>query len=109
MTARRRQLLLRQHLADSEKHELLVLQPHELHPTEADSRAAAVVIGEDDLIGRQRHSEAIRKDHERARRAVPDDAKRRWPVALPQENRGRGKLDEERDVQQPTDATIPAT
>jgi len=108
VTPSRRELSLREQFPNPHEHQLSFFRSHELHPAESHPGVAAAIVGKDDLIGRQRHSEAIRKDHERARRAVSDDAKRRRPVALPQENRGRGKFDEERDVLQPTDATIPA-
>jgi hypothetical protein len=38
----------------------------ELHPAKPDSSVTAGVIGEDDLVRRQRHPEPVREEHERA-------------------------------------------
>jgi hypothetical protein len=54
----------------------------------------AGIVGEDDLIGRQRHAEAVRKEDERTWGAISDDRKRRRPVLFPQQGRRRRKVDE---------------
>jgi hypothetical protein len=47
----------------------------ELHPAKPDSSVTVGVVGEDDLVRRQRHPKAIREDHERARRTVSNNPK----------------------------------
>ena len=58
----------------------------------------AGIVGEDNLIGRQRHSEAIWEKDEGAWRAVSNNRKCRCPVWLPEEGRRRYEVDEQRTV-----------
>ena len=98
MTPSRRELILWKQFANPDGHQLSVLPPDELHPTEFDAGMTAGVVGEDDLIGRQRHSEAVREENEGAWRPVSDNWKRRNSVSFPQEGRRCREVDEQRNV-----------
>ena len=95
MTPSRRKLIFGQQFADAEEHQLSALQSDELHPAEPDTDMPSGFVGEDDLIGRQRHAEAVWEQHERAGRSVSDDWERRCPVRFPQQSRRRGEVDQE--------------
>jgi hypothetical protein len=109
VTAGGRELIFREQLTKPHEDQPLPFQPDEPHPAKFHSSVTARVVGENDLIGRQRHPKTTRKDDEGARRTVADDWKRRGPVLLSQQSRRRGKIDEDVEVRQLTDATIPAT
>lgn len=63
-TLRRKQLLWLK-IVDSVEDQVAVLDSLEAHSTEANAGPAARVIGEDDLIGWQRHLPAVREDNKR--------------------------------------------
>ena len=96
VTARRRELILWNQLANPYEQQLSIFRSDILHPAEPHSSVTAGVIDEDDLVGRERHPEAVREEHERARRTVTDDPKRRDPVVLPEDRRRRREVDEQR-------------
>ena len=73
MAACRRQLILRQQLSNSHEYQVSFLQSDELHPTEPDPDVTVRIVSKDNLVGRQRDPEAIRKKHERAWRTVSDN------------------------------------
>ncbi len=98
MTAIGRELILREKLANSHEYQVSFLRSDELHPAKPNSSVTASVISEDDLVRRQRHPEAVREEHERARRTVSDDPKRRDPVVLTEDRRRRREVDEQRNV-----------
>jgi len=98
VTTSGRKLIRWEHLANSHEHELSLFRSDELHPAESDASVTAGVIGEDDLVRRQRHPEAVGEEHECAWWAVPNNRKRRDPVALPEDRRGRREVDEQRNV-----------
>ncbi len=75
MTARRRELVLRKQFTNAYERQLAVFQSDELHPAKTNARVTISIVREDNLIGRQRHSDASGKNHERARRSVSDDRK----------------------------------
>jgi hypothetical protein len=91
-----RQLILWEHLANSDEHEVLLCGSDEVHPTEPNAGVTASIVGGDDLIRRQRHPEAVRKEHERARRAVSDDPERRCPIDFAEDRRRRNEVDQQR-------------
>jgi len=94
VTTSRRELILWEQFTNPYEHQVSVFRSDEPHPAKPNSGATAGVVGEDDLIGRQRHSEAVREKDEGARWAVSDNRKRRSPVLLPEERRRRGEVDE---------------
>jgi hypothetical protein len=98
VTTSGRKLILWEHLANPHEHQDSLFRSDELHPAKPYSSMTAGVIGEDDLVRRQRYPEAVRKEHERARWAVSDNWKRRDPVVLPEDRRRRREVDEERNV-----------
>ena len=98
MTTSGRELILREQLSHPHEHQLSLFRSHEPHPAKANPGAAAGIVGEDDLVRRQRHPEAVREEHERARWAVSDNPKRRDPVGLPEDRRRRREVDEQRNV-----------
>src|SRR5688572_22404289 len=98
VTTSRRQLIFWEQLANPHEHQVSLFRSDELHPAKPDSRVTAGVIGEDDLVRRQRHPEALREEHERARRTVTDNPKHRNPVAFPDDRRGSREVDEQGNV-----------
>jgi hypothetical protein len=56
------------------------------------------IVGEDNLISRQRHSEAMWEMDEGARRTVSNNRKYRCPVWFPVEGRRHDEVDEQRTV-----------
>src|SRR5688572_20045041 len=98
VTTSRRQLIFWEQLANPHEHQVSLFRSDELHPAKPDSSVTAGVIGEDDLVRRQRHPEAVRKEHERARWTVPDNPNHRDPVGLAENRRGCGEVDEQRNV-----------
>lgn len=98
MTASGRELILWEQLENPHEHQLSLFRSDELHPAKPNSSVTAGVIGEDDLVRRQRHSEAVREEHERARWTVSDNPKRRDPVVLPKDRRRCREGDEQRNV-----------
>ena len=95
MTPRRRELIFGQQFANAEEHQLSALQSDELHPAESDADMPPGFVGEDDLIGRQRHAETVREQYERAGRSVSDDWELRRAVLFPQQRRRRDEVDQE--------------
>ena len=55
MTASRRELMFRKQFTNPDEDQESFLPSDERHPAELDSGVTAGVVGEDDLIGRQRH------------------------------------------------------
>ncbi len=108
VTAGGREPILREQLTKPHENQLLPFQPDEPHPSKGHARVATRVVRGNDLIGRQRYPKAARKDDEGARRAVAGNRKRRRTVPLAQESRWGGKINEDGDVRQLADATIPA-
>lgn len=100
MTPRGRELILGKQIANPHEHEVSFFQSDELHPAKSDSRTTAGVIGKNDLVRRQRHSEPVWEVHERARWTVADDPKHRDSVALLHDRRGRHEVDEQGKVVQ---------
>ena len=98
MTASGRELILWEQLANPREHQVPLLRSDELHPAEPDASVTASVIGEDDLVRRQRHPETVREEYECARWAVSDNRKRRDPVVLPEDRRRRREVDEQRNL-----------
>ena len=98
MTASRRELLLWEQFANPYEHQASLFRSDEPHPAKPHSGVTAGIVGEDDLIGRQRHFEAAREEDEGAWRAVADNRKRRNPVLFAQEGRRRREVDEQRNV-----------
>ena len=94
MTTSRRELTLWEQFTNPYEDQASLFRSDEPHPAKANSGVTVGIVGEDDLIGRQRHSEAVRKEDEGARWAVSDNRKRRSPVLLPAEGRRRGAFDE---------------
>lgn len=56
------------------------------------------VVGDDDLVGGQRHSDAAWKDDERARRPIANDRELREEVWLATEHGVGRELDQQGDV-----------
>jgi hypothetical protein len=84
VTAGWRELFLREEFPNPDEHEMDPLQPYELHTAKADARVAVGVVGEDDLVSRQRHSElVIGEEYERPRGTISDNPKPRDPILLP--------------------------
>jgi translation initiation factor 1 len=75
VTASGGELILWVQLANPQEYQLAPFQSDELHPAKPDSGVAARVIGIDDLVGRQRHPEALGEDHECPRWTVADNRK----------------------------------
>ena len=98
MTTSRRELILWDQFTNPYEHQASLFRSHEPHPTKANSGVTAGIVGEDNLIGRQRHSEVIREEDEGAWRAVSNNRKCRYPVWLPEEGRRRREVDEQRNV-----------
>ena len=98
VTARRRELILRQELTNSHERQASFLQTDQLHPSESNPHVSIGVIREDDLVGWQRHAQSVWEHDERAWRAVSDDWKRRRTIPFTQERRGRCEGDEQWDV-----------
>jgi hypothetical protein len=98
VTASRRELIFRKQLPNPHEQQAAFFRADEPHPAKADSGVAARIVGEDDLVGRQRHSKAVWKQHEDAWRAVPDNRKRGRPVLLPEERGRSHERDEQRCV-----------
>ena len=98
MTPSRRELILRKQFSNPDEHQATLLQSDELHPTKSDLCVTTGIVGEDDLIGRQGDSEAVREEDEGAWRPVPDNRKRRRPVRFPQKEGRRREIDEQRNV-----------
>jgi len=94
VTASRRELILSVQFANPYEHEASIFGTDEPHPSKSNSGVAVGIVGEDDLIGRQRHSETVREEDEGAWWAVSDDRKRRNAVLLQEEGRWLGELDE---------------
>jgi hypothetical protein len=94
VTASRRELILRIQLAKPDEHEVSIFGSDEPHPTKPNSDVTVRIVGEDDLIGWQRHPETIREQHKGAWWTVSDNRKRRHPVFLQQEGCWLGELDE---------------
>ena len=94
MTSRRRELIVREQVADPDEHQLPVVHADEVHAAKPDPCPIAGIVGEHDLVRWQRYPEAGREVHERARRTVADDWQHRFPVALPQDGRWPGEVDE---------------
>ena len=82
VTTIRRELFLWEQFANPDEHQVSLLRSDELHPAKAYSSVTDRIIGEDDLIRRQRYPEAVRENHERARWTVSDNGQRRDPVLL---------------------------
>jgi len=95
VTSIRGQLIRGKHLTNPDEHQVSLVRSDELHPAEPHSSVAVGVVGVDDLVRRQRHSEAGREEDECAWRAVADDRQRRDPVLFPEDRRRRGEVDEE--------------
>ena len=93
----RGQLVLGEQLAHSPEHQLALVRAGELHPAKPDARTTAGIVGEHDLVRWQRHPQAVREHHERARRSVAENPKPRDPVALAEDARGRREVDEQRN------------
>ena len=73
-----------------------VLQSDEPHSTESDTHAIVALIGEHDLVRRERHSQAVREHHERTRGTVADYRELRRPVCFSKEGRRCGEFDDQR-------------
>ena len=95
MTPSRRELILRKQFSNPDEHQATLLQSDELHPTKPDLCVTTGIVGEDDLIGRQRHLDAVREEDKSARGAVADNRKRRRPVFFAQQGGRRREVDEE--------------
>ena len=80
MTASRRELILRVQFANPYKHEPSTFGSDEPHPAKSNSDVSVGIVSEDDLIGRQRHSETVREEDEGTWWAVSDNRKRRNAV-----------------------------
>jgi hypothetical protein len=74
--------LLRDELSDPPKHELLIVDTHEAHPAEFDVRVTIHILGDNDLVSGQRHTQPILEEDERARRSIADDWQIGRPVSL---------------------------
>jgi hypothetical protein len=98
VTTSRRELILREQFANPYEHQASLFQSDEPHPAKLNSGVTAGIVGEDDLIGRQRHSEAVREENEGAWRPVSDNRKRRNSVSFSQEGRRCREVDEQRNV-----------
>ena len=85
VTASRRELILREQFANPHKHQASICRSDEPHPAKSNSGVAVGIVGEDDLIGRQRHFDTVREENEGAWWAVSDDRKRRNAVLLQKE------------------------
>jgi len=94
----RRELILWEQFADPYEYQASRFRSDEAHAAKPNSGVTASIVGEDDLIGRQRHSEAVREEDEGAWRAVTDNWKRRRPVLFPQKECRCGEIDEQRNV-----------
>ena len=90
-----RELILGDQLANPHEHQAPLFVADELHPAKPDAGMTGSVIGVDDLIGRQRHSETVGKNHERTGWAVADDRQLRDPIRLGEDRRRRRKGDEQ--------------
>jgi hypothetical protein len=95
VTTIRRELILRKQLANSDEHQSSPFESDEPHPAKPHSDMTAGIVGEDDLIGRQRHSETVREEDKGAWRTVSENRQRRRPVLFPQKGRRRCKVDEQ--------------
>lgn len=73
-----------------------VLQSDELHSTESDTHAMVLLVGEHDLVRRERDSQAVRKDHEGTRGTVADNRELRRPVCFSKERRRCDEFDDQR-------------
>ena len=76
MTTSRRELILGEQFTDPNEREVSLFRSDEPHPAKPNAGVTAGIVGEDDLIGRQRHSEAVREKDEGARWAVSDNRER---------------------------------
>jgi hypothetical protein len=72
VTPGRRELILREQFENPDERQAFLFQSHKPHPTESHSGVTAAVVGEDDLIGRQGHPEAVREEDECTGRTVSD-------------------------------------
>ena len=77
MAALGRKRILWMQLALADEHQDVAVQPHEPHPAEPHAGVSVAVVRHDDLIGWQRHSEAIWEQDKRSRRTVADDREHR--------------------------------
>lgn len=98
VTASGRELILGKQFTNPDKRQPSLFQSDELHPAKPDPGMAAAIVREDDLIGRERHSEAVREEDECARRTVADNRKRGGAVPFREQGSRRGEVDEQRDV-----------
>ena len=92
--------MLREEFANPYEHQASLFQSDEPHPAKPNPGVTPGIVGENDLIGRQRDSEAVREEHEGAWRPVSDNRKRRNPVLFQQERRRGREVDEQRNVLQ---------
>jgi len=92
--------MLREQFANPYEHQASIFQSDEPHPAKPNPGVTPGIVGEDDLIGRQRDPEAVREEYEGAWRPVSDNRKRRNPVLFQQEGRRRREVDEQRNVLQ---------
>jgi hypothetical protein len=93
-----RELIFWEQFANPYERQTPLFRPCELHPAKPHSSVAAGIVGENDLIGRQRHSQAVWKNDERARVPIPDDWELRNNVPFPTEGGMGRELDQQRDV-----------
>ena len=83
MTPSRRELILWEQVANPDKHQVPLFQSDEPHPAKPHSGVTVGIVGEDDLIGWQRHSEAVREENECAWRPVSDNRERGQSIVFP--------------------------
>ena len=84
MTASGRELILWEQFANPYERQASLLQSDEPHPAKPNSSVTAGIVGDDDLIRGQRHSQAAWKNDKRARRPIPNDRELRdeFPFAI---------------------------
>ena len=76
MTPSRRELILRKQFSNPDEHQATLLQSDELHPAKPDLCVTTGIVGEDDLIGRQRYLDAVREQDKSAWGPVADNRQR---------------------------------
>ena len=65
MTTSRRELIFREQFANPYEHQVSLFQSNKPHPAKSHTDMTVAIVGGHNLVGRQRHSQAVREEHER--------------------------------------------
>ena len=78
------------------KYKLAALPAHECHAAKAYTSRAALVVGLDHLVGRQRDFAAIEKEHKGSRRSVPNNGQAGGKSGFAKQPGSGNELDQKR-------------